>query len=189
MRGKTWSKAIVLIAAGSLLAALLDGCSSGTLKTADGRDAIARDKGDITVKSENGEMKIKTNEKDGTVEFKGSDGEGGTVKIQTGTSELPEDFPKEAAIPDGAQIVNTMKTSTTDGEGYIVIFNVKQSAKEVGDFYRKTFKEQGFELSEFSEDSNITLMGGNDTHSFLVGIAKNEEDKDGSTVTLTYGTK
>ncbi len=70
--------------------------------------------------------------------------------MEAGSSELPEDFPKDVAIPDEAEIVSTLKISSDDGSGYFVTFNLKMNAKDAADFYRKSLKEQGLELSELA---------------------------------------
>lgn len=192
MRMETWRRGLLIGGSGLLLTFTLSGCGgAGTVKSADGRDVIVgnQNAGDVTVKSEAGEIKINSNEKDGTFEYKGTDAQGGDFSIESGTSELPEDFPKEIPIPDGAKIETTMKTSTAEGTGYIVNYSVNEDSKVIGDLYREAFKKLGFEISEFSDQTSVSLLGNNDTHSFLLGITPIEEDKKVTSVTITYGTK
>lgn len=156
----------------SLLAALLRG--SGGLKnakSADGLEIVTKDRGvlDLKIKSEDVGVSTLTDREDGKFEYQTTDGAGGEVIISSGTNKLPEHFPKEIAIPEGAEIINAMKTSTGEGVGYIVTIKVCHGIRITSDFYRKAFQDNSFVISEFSDESTVNLIGGNDTYSFLVG--------------------
>jgi hypothetical protein len=71
----------------------------------------------------------------------------------------------------------------------VVTYNVKQSIQEIGDFYRKSLNDQGYEVTEFSDEKSVNLMGGDDTHSYVVNVMDNLEGAGGTTVTLTSGSK
>ncbi|MFC4597026.1 hypothetical protein [Cohnella hongkongensis] len=96
---------------------------------------------------------------------------------------------RDVPIPEEAEELNALSTSTLDRIGYLCTFNLRGNAKEAGDYYRRAFRQRSFEYAEYTDGSTVNLMGGNDTYSLLVGIFPNENISERVTVTLTYGVK
>ncbi|MFC5469915.1 hypothetical protein ACFPPD_14370 [Cohnella suwonensis] len=185
---RRWRIPLLIAAIGSLLAALLGGCGSGTAKNANGRDFPLSDNRDgVKVQSPDGDVTVKANEEGGTVEVNGKDDNGETFKYEAGSSELPDGFPKELIPPGKSTVTSTLKTTTDGGFGYFVGFDSDASVKETADHYRKSLKDKGFDVSEFSSEGNVSLIGGNDKTSYLVGIGPRADGGDGCTVTVTFG--
>ncbi|WP_123039435.1 hypothetical protein [Cohnella candidum] len=137
--------------------------------------------------SKDGDLKVSEGKEDGSFTMEAKDSGGGNVRIETGKSKLPDDFPKEVPIPDGAEIDSSLKTTSDQGSGYVVSYKVKKSPEECADIYRDFLKSGGYQTSELKSDNNITLTGTSETKSFFIGIIPDEENASLTTVTLTFG--
>lgn len=92
-------------------------------------------------------------------------------------------------IPEEAEGLHALGTSTPDRFGYLCTFGLLRNAEEAGDYYRRAFRQRSMEFAEYTDGSTVNLMGGNDLCSLLVGIFPRDNLEDGVTVTLTYGVK
>ncbi|WP_372636237.1 hypothetical protein [Cohnella sp.] len=92
-------------------------------------------------------------------------------------------------IPEEAEGLHALGTSTPDRFGYLCTFSLPRNAEEAGDYYRQAFQQRSMAFAEYTDGSTVNLMGGNDLCSLLVGIFPRDNLEDGVTVTLTYGIK
>jgi len=99
------------------------------------------------------------------------------------SDKVPSRFPKEIPIPQGAQDIASME----QGDSITVSFEVNKSFDETLKIYKEYFKSAGYRMENDTlvEEAYIgtgTLEG----NTFLVMISLTTEDKQLSSVSLTY---
>ncbi|MFC5528562.1 hypothetical protein [Cohnella yongneupensis] len=172
----------------------ISGCGSGsndtvTVKTDEGRAEVSKDGDKVTVKTDEGKTTITSNEDDGTVQYEASDGNGGTVKVESGSKELPKDFPKEIPLPEDAEIVTTVNMSSDQMKGYMVSLSTGLDVQKGADFYRDALKKDGYELADTSTPDGVTLVGENDTYNMFIVVVPDTANAGKTSITITFGAK
>ena len=68
---------------------------------------------------------------------------------------LPDGYPSDLVpIPDGARVGNAQSLSANGATTYIVDFHTKDTAKEIGDYYKQQLEGKGFTQSIQTSDAN-----------------------------------
>jgi len=65
-------------------------------------------------------------------------------------------------IPDEAEGLNALGTSTSDSFGYLCTFGLRRNAEEAGDYYRRVFRLRCFEYAEYSDGSSVRIGSNGD---------------------------
>jgi len=131
---------ILLLALALIVVIALTGCSSiaenATEKAIEGATGVEVD--------QNGEgVKIKT--KDGEAEISG------------GENKVPDGFP-EGFVYKGGTIGLTTKSSAEGKTHYTIIFETKDKAEKVTEFYKEAIQDSGYEIDATTEMSGINMM-------------------------------
>ncbi len=111
----------------------------------------------------NGEsIKIKTDK--GEAEFGGSD------------HEIPDGFPKEFPVYDGAQVSGSMKAEAEGKTSFTVTFETNDSKAEVLSFYKEALPKSGYTISatmDLGDAATISIKKGS-VDAGSVSIAKSD---------------
>lgn len=84
------------------------------------------------------------------------DSGGGDVDIEVGNATLPDDFPKEFPIYEGAKVTFTLTGSGGSGQGgdtWTVSWETKDSVEKVTKFYQDNLSKNQWTVSATSTDS------------------------------------
>lgn len=125
-------KKIVVFALILTVSLFMFGCS----KVAEEATEKAIEKGtgeDVEVDEGGKNIKVKTEE--------------GTVEMETGKTELPEGFPSDFPIYEGAEVISSTKMTQEGSEGYQVVFSIDEEKSTVKEFYEKKLPEVGYPIS------------------------------------------
>jgi ABC-type Fe3+-citrate transport system substrate-binding protein len=141
---------------------------------------------ELKVKTDDGELNIAGNDKDGTFKYAATDGNGGSFKIEGGAKTVPEGFPKEIPIPKGAVIENAVSTSSAQGASYSVSYNLSMSAKDVSTLYKDALNKLGYTINEMSSDGNISLICNKDKENIFIECDPDEKDSGKAQVSISY---
>jgi hypothetical protein len=120
---------------------------------------------------------------DGEVSVTDEDGNKSTM---SSSDKLPEDFPKEIPLPDGAKVTSGTKVSTDgNGDTFAVTAEVDDDPKDVLAFYKDEL--DGFKKEmEISTDDGASAQYTNDEWNVLLGVS-NEDGKNLLSLTVTPG--
>ncbi len=156
-----------------LATVVLTGCSGESIaekaienqiESESGEDVdIDLDGGDFSIQTEDGEFSIQSDgdqaiiqTEDGEVVFQ-SDGEqtiiqsdDGNTVIGSASGDLPDDFPNEVPIPDGAVFEYTQQMTTPEGQNFIVGGSVEGSPGEALSNYVAALEAAGFEQQQLT---------------------------------------
>jgi hypothetical protein len=118
-----------------------------------------------------GAENVEFDEDSGEMSIKDKDGN----ELSTSDGELPDGWPDEVPMPDGAKIESGLKTGTAkEGDSFVASAEVEQTPKEVLEFYKK-------ELKGYEESSSMGgTTAGEDT-----GFATYTSDKYSVTVAVS----
>jgi hypothetical protein len=125
--------------------------------------------------------------KKGRISFSESGGKGGSVEFGAG-GKLPAWVP---SYP-GAKGEGNFAAKSEDGEGGVYTMTTKDSVSQVIEFYKTALKGAGMKIVTTAEDSGAQgsgmIMAEDEAskHTLMVVIGSGSE---GTTVSLTYGTK
>ena len=113
------------------------------------------------------------------------EGEDGS-EFSVGSDELPDDFPTEVPIPEGAT-VESSSTVKTDGKAgwFVALTYADADAGDLADTSKSEMEDAGFEeTSTFSADETTTSGYEGNGYTVTVSIAPNVEGG-GTSMTLT----
>lgn len=135
--------------------------------------------------------KVIENESGGDVDIEDgevsvTDEEGNKSTMSSG-EELPEDFPKEIPLPDGAKITSGTKVSTGGDDTFAITAEVDDSPKDVLAFYKEELAGFKNEM-EISTDSGSSAQYVNDDWNILLGVSE-EDGTNMLSLTVTPGSK
>lgn len=166
MRPRTTARLLTIVAASSALT--LTACGSA------GDEAVNK------VLEKNG-VKVKSDGKDsGTVEITGKDGEKLTI---SGGKKLPEGFPSDVPLPDGAQIESGSAIEAEGGRMFTVSAEVEQSAQQILDFYKDELADFKNLLTSTTDDGGMATWEGSANDVMIVVTKESGKTKLGLTVT------
>lgn len=154
--------------AGAALA--LAGCGDAAEEAAE--QAIeAQGGGDVEIDAEGGEFSV--------------EGEDGS-KFSVGSDELPDDFPTDVPIPEGATVESSSTVQTDGKAGWFVALTYPDAdASGLADTSKTEMEDAGFEeTSTFSADDTTTSGYEGNGYTVTVSIAPNA-DGGGTSMTLT----
>ena len=81
--------------------------------------------------------------------------------MEWGVKKVPKDFP--LPIVDGAEVVNSARSTQKGKEVFMIMAAVKQTPAEVAKFYERELEEKDFEIKKMEhkigEDQIVTLAG------------------------------
>jgi hypothetical protein len=119
--------------------------------------------------------------KDGEVSVTDDEGNKSTM---TSSDELPDGFPKEVPLPDGAKIQSGTKVSTgDDGDTFVVTAAVDDASKDVLAFYKDEL--DGFKTDmEIATDSGTSAQFTNEDWNVLMGVSE-EDGRNMLSLTIT----
>ncbi|SEO80575.1 hypothetical protein [Paenibacillus sp. OV219] len=149
----------------------LVGCGSDakettTVTTEEGSAEVSKDGDKVTVKSDEGNVTITTDEN---------------------AKKLPKDFPQDIPLPDDAAIVNTINMSSDAMKSFMISLTTGMSLSQAADFYREALKNDGYEFADTVAQDQISLVGENDTYNMLIIIKPDVADAGRSSVMMTFG--
>lgn len=102
--------------------------------------------------------------------------------------ELPDNFPNNFPVYDGASIDESWGTRSSDSYGASVVWSVNTSPANVLDFYERELILAGYEVSVSSGDSDSYIISLNkDDESGFVGIVKGDSQE--TLISVTIGMK
>ena len=129
--------------------------ASGTFEDGDGNEGSYSVSGD----DENSEMTIKS--------------EDGEVKFTTG-NKATEDLPMGVKLYPGADVQTSIKGSGEGKSGAMVVFKSDDSQEEVLDFYKDQMKSKGIEVKSEISTGDMKMIGGQreDGQMFNVSVTK-----------------
>ncbi|WP_153726736.1 hypothetical protein [Salinibacillus xinjiangensis] len=176
-----------------LFGLFLAGCSSITLPGGENGEDVTIDfkdvedgNLDITMENEQGEQESFNISSDGeTANFSASDGNS-TLDSQTGENlSLPDDFPSDFPLPDGAKIIS-IQTMTEDGKkAHSVTFQFQGDIEATFETYKSFAEEKGYTIaSEMKMDGMYMLSAGdeNGNGGFNVNLYEEESGLMGTTL-------
>ncbi len=131
-------KTLVVVLTLALLA-FLSGCATLTQKAAE--KAVEQTTG----------AKVNTKEKKVTVET-----EEGKTEVQVETKKLPEDFPEDFPICEGAKEFNFLRQEGSEGVHLTVNYLVDKGLSEVDDFYKDSLPKNGYKIQQSISTSEFT---------------------------------
>ena len=143
----------------------------------------------MTTKNEKGEdvnLKINTDE-DGSVTMNVG-GEEGEAVFQIGANtKLPDGFPEDVPVPDGAEPAGVMFSGQSGG---VVMFELTDSPDKLAKFYEKQMPAGGWERISKTEMQGIYVLGyKKGERSTNITIAPNEEEDGKTVLSLTVSAK
>lgn len=162
------SKAFVAIATiGSLV---VTGCGSDSL-------TIPTGNGQVTVSS--------SDDKTAVVETKDANGNTQTTTF-TGEGKLPEKFPKEIPIPDGA----TIQAAITSNDSMTVAVDIAKNFDDTLKIYKDYITQSGYSnVTETLIEDSYMASGDKDGNQVLITISKTTDDPNLMNVAIVYGPK
>jgi hypothetical protein len=119
---------------------VLTGCSSLTETVT--KKAVEKTTG-VSVDKDNGKVKVKTKE--------------GEAEIEAGKNKLPDGFPENFPIYEGAKIASSTKMTIDQGTSYSVQLDVDDSVSKVGEYYKKALPDAGYTV-EGTMETNGNIM-------------------------------
>ena len=132
--------------------------------------AIEKETGkDTEVDLGEGKVKVKT--------------KGGETEMQTGGN-LPQDFPEEFPLYQGAEIKSTLRNESEDKVHFQVFFETSDEFSKVANFYKEKLPKAGYKISstvETQEGSAFYLSKGEES----VGMVMVNKDGDKTTFVVT----
>lgn len=162
------SRAFVAIATiGSLV---VTGCGSDSL-------TIPTGNGQVTVSS--------SDDKTAVVETKDANGNTQTTTF-TGEGKLPEKFPKEIPIPDGA----TIQAAITSNDSMTVAVDIAKNFDDTLKIYKDYITKSGYSnVTETLIEDSYMASGDKDGNQVLITISKTTDDPNLMNVAIVYGPK
>ncbi len=129
-----------------------------------------------------GSVTVDDNGKDGS--FTVTDDKGNKSSFGTST-EIPDDFPKDVPLPDGAKLTGSIYGETDGKQGWTLTF---ESSKDVAAFakaYRATLEDAGFNVDTFSvtgSGDGSTAVAGASNADWQVGVIGSSQEGKGNLV-------
>ncbi len=166
---------------------------------------IDLDGGDFSVKTEDGELSIRT-DADGNVSVQGAgenagesftiDSENGETVVETedGTAvysqggELPDGFPESIPLPDDLAVLFAQSAESPDGQAYSVAGTSSVAVADLTADTRSGLEAAGYEQQQLTTtpDGSVLVYSGPD-HDVMVAIGTGGEGETSITMTVTPG--
>jgi len=167
------------------IVALGCGSKSVTVPTGDGGSAnISSDGKDVTLKTDEGSLQISGDEENGSI--KGTDAQGNKFEMNVSQT-IPDSFPKNIPIPDGAKITSSMSSSSDNkGDSTVVMYELDGDFKETAKLYTDFLKNEGYSDTSTTEMGD-TYMGGGTKDGMQLSIVLSKDASSGLiSCMLTY---
>ncbi|RJQ31706.1 MAG: hypothetical protein C4562_04475 [Actinobacteria bacterium] len=133
-------KKIVVICLVLVVVLALSGCDS-IFKSA-AKQAVEKATG-VKVDEDGKSVKIKTKE--------------GEAEISSSQTKLPDGFPEDFPVYDGAKLTNSAKMGSAKEAGYTAVWETSDSKDDVVDFYKKELPSKGYKVTaEYSSGQGTT---------------------------------
>lgn len=155
---------------------------------------------DLSIETPEGDVELDPGtDGEGSIEFEGPEGEGGTVEF--GGGELPEEFPEDFPLPEGDYEVIYSAVTSSDGElaGGVALAS-DDSSDDLGSYYESALPDAGFEIvtdssyqSGGASVANYTFEGNGINGTVTIGLADAvpvplaEGDVEGTVVFVSFG--
>lgn len=160
------SRLPILVLAALLSGGLVAGCGDSA------SDKVAEEVAEKVLSVE--DIKVEGDEESGSIKLEGGDGKNSEL---TYGKELPDGFPDEIGLPDGAEIENATKVDAGQGTNFIVSAKTKMTAKEVLDFYGKELAGYKKELTTVTDEDSGLATFTSGKYSVMVAVAKQDSDR------------
>jgi hypothetical protein len=122
-----------------------------------------------------------------SVSIEGKDGNSLNVSSD---GELPEGFPADMPIYDGAKVTTAIASEGDKGKGFMVGLGTGDSAGTVFDWYDKELKAEGWTVKTTMKTEDGGLLGGEKgTTTFTVAIGPGSGDEAKTTITISIAPK
>lgn len=106
-----------------------------------------------------GDVKVDIDKDTGEASISGTDSKGNKTEFSLGSTDLPENWPKELSIPDGFSVMTSNTMALGEGGMNTVIAGGKGDVKKLVGAYKKDLSKAGYEvLSENSTTQGDTAM-------------------------------
>ena len=112
------------------------------------------DDGNVSIQGEDGEIQFNVDEENGETVI--STPEGQTV---IGSGELPDEFPSEIPLPDGATIDSASSVSADDGLAFFISGSIDGEFGAATDAYKAALESAGFEQQTMTDSTDGTFFG------------------------------
>lgn len=107
-----------------------------------------------------------------------------------GEADLPDGFPSEVKMYDGAKISSSMREKNSDGNyEYTVIATADDSAEKVIEFFKDSLEDEGWEVTSEANIFGYTVSMESDDFELVVVALGDFTGGDGSTYTLSLTEK
>jgi len=127
--------------------------------------------------------KARVNVEKGSVEVETEEGK---TRVEAGEgARLPENFPKDVPVYEGAKVASAI----TQDEGGSVSFTVSAGFRDVSDFYRSALQKAGYKVEatmDLGETAQFVATSADGKRQVSIQAAK---DKDGTSLVIIYGAK
>jgi hypothetical protein len=173
-RGRIWRttprrRVVSSLAVTASAVLVLGACSSEDLAERVAEEAVEQQ---LEAEGEGGDVDIDIN--DGNVSIQGADGEiqfdvdqeNGETVISTpegqtiiGSGDLPDDFPSDIPVPDGATIASASSVSADEGPSFFISGSLDDEFGDATDAYKAALESAGFEQQSMTESTDGTFFG------------------------------
>jgi hypothetical protein len=90
---------------------------------------------------------------------------------------LPDNFPEEFPVYEGAVVDGSWSTQGEEKEGMSVIWKVEAPIEKVADFYREALVDAGWQITgAFDQEKATTLTIGKQFYEGFIGVAQGGEN-------------
>jgi hypothetical protein len=109
-------------------------------------EETGENQGKMTVESKDGEVATLTQTAEGEGTLTITDSEGKTTDLIKMAKDVPDDFPKDFPLYEGAEL-SSVRTEDSDALNFVITQQTGDSASTLAEWYKKALPEKGFKVT------------------------------------------